>query len=203
MANSIPTKPAQARILEAAVTAFAASGYAGTSLRAIASKADCDVALIPYYFGSKEKLFRECTGVVAREAMEIPSVAQVGPENAAHDLTASMVERFYDDRAANMVALVIRSAAASETTPPGVRDYVEHLLQRFFDVAVGISENREDRLPNYLFGASLMGAMIMARMVCVPAFVEMTHAELVDLLAPELQVVIDRDLREGFITLPE
>lgn len=46
-----PTKPAQARILEAAINAFAASGYSGTSLRAIASKANCDVALIPYYFG--------------------------------------------------------------------------------------------------------------------------------------------------------
>lgn len=46
-------------ILDAAEIFFADTGYAGTSLRHVASEVGVTTALITYYFGSKEKLFRE------------------------------------------------------------------------------------------------------------------------------------------------
>jgi AcrR family transcriptional regulator len=45
-------------ILEAAREAFAASGYDGSSLRAIAAKAGVDPALLLYYYDTKEGLYR-------------------------------------------------------------------------------------------------------------------------------------------------
>jgi AcrR family transcriptional regulator len=47
------------QIIEAAVDLFAEKGFEGTSIRDLATKADVNVAMINYYFGSKEKLF-EC-----------------------------------------------------------------------------------------------------------------------------------------------
>lgn len=47
----------QAAILDAAVPLFAEHGYAETTLRMIAHRADCDVALIGYHYGSKRGLF--------------------------------------------------------------------------------------------------------------------------------------------------
>ena len=44
------------RLLDAAVTCFAADGVAATSLRGIALKAGVTPALVNYYFGSKEQL---------------------------------------------------------------------------------------------------------------------------------------------------
>jgi TetR/AcrR family transcriptional regulator len=44
------------RLLDAAVTCFAADGVAATSLRSIALKAGVTPALVHYYFGSKEQL---------------------------------------------------------------------------------------------------------------------------------------------------
>ena len=44
------------RLLDAAVTCFAADGIAATSLRSIAVKAGVTPALVNYYFGSKERL---------------------------------------------------------------------------------------------------------------------------------------------------
>lgn len=44
------------KILEAAEELFAEKGYEGTSVRDIAQKADVNIAMISYYFGSKEKL---------------------------------------------------------------------------------------------------------------------------------------------------
>ena len=45
------------QIIKIAIELFAEKGYEGTSIRDIASKAEVNVAMISYYFGSKEKLF--------------------------------------------------------------------------------------------------------------------------------------------------
>ena len=46
----------QLKIIETAEELFAEMGFSGTSVRDIADKADVNVAMISYYFGSKEKL---------------------------------------------------------------------------------------------------------------------------------------------------
>jgi len=48
----------QSRIAAVASTLFAAKGYNGVSLRAIATGAGVPLGLIPYYFGSKAGLYR-------------------------------------------------------------------------------------------------------------------------------------------------
>ena len=63
MVNKRPGRPARPtdskdRILRAAQARFAEHGYARTSLRSIARDADVDHALVSYYFGSKEGLFK-------------------------------------------------------------------------------------------------------------------------------------------------
>jgi TetR/AcrR family transcriptional regulator len=47
------------RMLDAALDAFAELGYDGASTRAIAGRAGVNQGLIPYYFGTKEALWRE------------------------------------------------------------------------------------------------------------------------------------------------
>jgi AcrR family transcriptional regulator len=46
-------------LLETAASLFAENGFDGTSVRMIADKSGMNVAMISYYFGSKEKLFEE------------------------------------------------------------------------------------------------------------------------------------------------
>ncbi len=46
-------------ILQVAEKLFSENGFEGTSIRDIATAADVNVAMISYYFGSKEKLFGE------------------------------------------------------------------------------------------------------------------------------------------------
>src|SRR5215469_4812704 len=48
----------RARILEAALELFAASGFEGASTRTIAEQAGVNLPAIQYYFGSKEGLYR-------------------------------------------------------------------------------------------------------------------------------------------------
>lgn len=46
----------QIHILQIAETLFAENGFEGTSIRTIAKQAEINVAMVSYYFGSKEKL---------------------------------------------------------------------------------------------------------------------------------------------------
>src|SRR5207237_3477281 len=61
---------AREKILEAAEMAFAEHGYTGTSLREIVKRAHVTQALVTYYFGSKEALFKE---VFLRRGREMAS----------------------------------------------------------------------------------------------------------------------------------
>ncbi|MGH2645707.1 MAG: TetR/AcrR family transcriptional regulator, partial [Chitinophagaceae bacterium] len=49
----------QVQILNVAEDLFAGRGFEGTSVRDIAQKAEVNVAMISYYFGSKEKLLQD------------------------------------------------------------------------------------------------------------------------------------------------
>ena len=44
-------------IMNAAIELFAEKGFEGTSIRDLATRADVNVAMVNYYFGSKDKLF--------------------------------------------------------------------------------------------------------------------------------------------------
>lgn len=44
-------------IMNAAIELFAEKGFEGSSIRDLAAKADVNVAMVNYYFGSKDKLF--------------------------------------------------------------------------------------------------------------------------------------------------
>ena len=54
MENDLNNK--QLQILQVAETLFAEKGFEGTSIRDISKEANINVALVSYYFGSKEKL---------------------------------------------------------------------------------------------------------------------------------------------------
>ena len=48
----------QIQILEVAETLFAENGFDGTSIRDISRQAEINIAMISYYFGSKERLLQ-------------------------------------------------------------------------------------------------------------------------------------------------
>lgn len=63
----------QLQIIEAAERLFATNGYEGTSVRDIAQEAGVNLAMISYYFGSKEKLMEalfDCRGGYIKFTME-------------------------------------------------------------------------------------------------------------------------------------
>lgn len=76
----------QIQIIEVTEKLFAESGYEGTSVRDIAQEAGVNVAMISYYFGSKEKLFQ---AVFAHRI----SLSKLRLENLLYDKTLTPSEK--------------------------------------------------------------------------------------------------------------
>jgi AcrR family transcriptional regulator len=60
--NTVPqhsSNPVRTRLLKAALECFLADEYHKVTTRLIAEKADANISMIRYYFGSKEGLYEE------------------------------------------------------------------------------------------------------------------------------------------------
>lgn len=60
-----PPEAARARILDAALDLFGDRGLTGATVRAIATRAQVNVAAVSYYFGGKEELYKAVAGEIA------------------------------------------------------------------------------------------------------------------------------------------
>lgn len=99
------------RILETALSLFAAEGFDSASTRAIAEQAEVNLPAIQYYFGNKEGLYRAAIAHIGEQAAQaiapiaarVQAVLDAGPPSRAHliDLLCEMVDAlvtlFLDD----------------------------------------------------------------------------------------------------------
>ena len=96
------------RITEAALRSFAEHGYDGASTRGIARDADCDPALVRYYFSTKHDLFEQVVRRPSALDDQLEAMAALPrAERAAY--LAGLVEGCWDD--------------------PATRDYDARMLQ--------------------------------------------------------------------------
>jgi len=98
--NSGSDKTVQDRLLDAAEQLFSDHGFEGAGVRDIASAADCNIAAINYYFGTKDKLYTE---VWRRQLLQmrnarLQAIEQVmsesGGKPALEDLLRSFANAF-------------------------------------------------------------------------------------------------------------
>src|SRR5271167_2557529 len=109
------------QIVEAAKRVFAAKGYDGASLRAVAREAGVDPALVHHYFDGKASLF------VA--AMALPFDPRVVADHAASPAGAGVIEGFLTmwDRAedsGSSFASCVAAMAASRSVADAMREFV-------------------------------------------------------------------------------
>jgi TetR/AcrR family transcriptional regulator len=76
------------RILATALDIFSQAGFDGTTTRALAARAGVNLGLIKYYFGTKERLWRDAVDRAAGELQE--ALARAVPD--AIDTRADLVE---------------------------------------------------------------------------------------------------------------
>jgi AcrR family transcriptional regulator len=117
-------------ILAAARQAFAERGYDGASIRAIATSAGVDPALVHHYFGTKEQLFLATVEVPIDPRELLPQVVAGGREEIGERLVRTFLS-VWDSPTGKAGAALLRSAMSSEWTARLLREFlVTQILRR-------------------------------------------------------------------------
>src|SRR5690606_22877275 len=107
----------QLQIIEVAERLFASQGYNGTSVRDIAKEADVNVAMISYYFGSKENLLIalfEHRSLEMREQIEdTMQNQQLSPLEKVYKLIDTYVNRMLQKQ--HFHKIMVREQVTAET----------------------------------------------------------------------------------------
>ncbi|MGW5668711.1 TetR/AcrR family transcriptional regulator [Micromonospora sp. NPDC003776] len=120
-------------ILTAARATFAERGFDAASIRAIATAAGVDPALVHHYFGTKEELFRATVSIPVDPAELVPRVLAGGPDEVGERLVRTFLAVWDSPVGAAAVAL-LRSAVSNQWTARLLREFlVTQVLRRVVD----------------------------------------------------------------------
>lgn len=109
----------QKNILNVAQRLFACHGFAGTSVRDIAKEAEVNIAMISYYFGSKEKLleaiFRRHAESVRLQIESILYNTDLTPLQKVEKLIDHYIEKYFSKQ--DFHRLVMREQISTKESP--------------------------------------------------------------------------------------
>lgn len=182
-----------ARILSAAREAFAETGWAGTTMRAVARAADVDPALVYHYFGSKEDLLDAATNPPQKWLEGVAKTWTVPQPELGRALVELMLASWADDEIGPTLRAVLQTAAHEPRTREKLRLVVERSL-------MGVSKlgaDAHDRMiRSGLISSQLMGFALMRFVWKIEPVATMDDAAAIDAIAPNLQRYIEGDLSD-------
>jgi AcrR family transcriptional regulator len=172
---------AREAILAAARRQFAAHGYDGATLRAIAADAQVDVALVSYYFGAKHDLFVASLRLPVNPA-DLVADLLAGPRD---DLGARIVRRLlavWDEPAtgAPLISILRSSPSQGEL----LRDFLEREILTRLAAAI---DAPDAELRAAAATTQVLGLVFERYVLGVQPIASAGHDELVALVGPVLQ----------------
>src|ERR1700748_3115150 len=100
----------RATILDAARSSFAEKGFAGTTIRGVASDAGVDAALVHHYFGTKDDLFLAAMALPGDPRQAIGPALAEGADGAGERLVRVFVTLWDDPELSPALVGIVRSA---------------------------------------------------------------------------------------------
>lgn len=173
----------QEAILAAAREAFASSGYSGTTIRAVATAAGVDPALVHHYFGTKSDLF-----VAALELPVDPRVAllpalEAGPDGAGERMLRVFLS-VWDDPVARLPLLALVRGVMDPSRQKLLRDGFLKVVVGPVLTTLGVDQP-ERRMP--LIVSQILGLILLRYVLEVEPLASMPPDEVVEIFAPTLQ----------------
>ncbi|AMM20202.1 transcriptional regulator [Frondihabitans sp. PAMC 28766] len=174
-------------VLSAARARFAADGFAGTTIRAVAADAGVDGSQVIQFFGSKERLFAAVMAVPA-SALERFDRAFDGPDE---QIGERVVRAFLDaweglpDESEPLMA-TLRGAVVNERASEALSEFIQSRLL----AESRVQGDESAALRAGLASAMLVGVITSRRIIGVPAIVRADPDQLVGVLAPAIQAVL-------------
>ncbi len=174
----------RAGILRAARQRFASDGYAGATIRAVASDAGIDPALVMRYFGNKEGLF----AAAADFDLQLPDFTAVARGEVGAALVRHFTQRWEAD---DTFMALLRAAVTHEAAAKQVREVL--VAQVAPTIAALSGDPKRVGLRAGLVASQILGMAMCRYVIELPAVVTMSRDEVVAWLGPTLQRFITGD----------
>ena len=156
------TSDTEDAILQAARRTFGDRGYDAASIRAIASAAGVDPALVHHYFGSKQQLFLAAVNAPIDPGTFIARVIDGDRGEVGHRLVRTFVT-VWDGPAGVAAAAMLRSAIGNEWASKLFREFIVTQVLRRVRSDLGL--DTEDAPLRMSLVASQMAGLAMVRYV--------------------------------------
>lgn len=177
-------------ILTAARKAFVEHGYDSTTMRGIAREARCDSALVSYYFGSKQLLFRECMNLPEDPAQLVINSLFEGREGAGARLISTALDLYEGQPTKDTMMALMRALMTDVSTNQRFKRYIRN------DVIARVSQfsSHPERLAEEIeiTMATMYGIATMRYIVELEPIATMPRERLVRQMAPTIQMRVDR-----------
>ena len=162
----------EARILDEAAQLFLAAGYERTTIRAVASAAGVDAALVMHYFGSKQELFRRVI-----ETAPVPGLGGA-PGQAAEHILATLADRLASEPTASLTLLrsMLTNPEAASAASVAAARYEAQIAQ-----AIPASDAS---LRAAIISAITLGVMVSRHLIKSDELATADPAEVISLLRP-------------------
>lgn len=173
----------RAAILAAARELFAAQGYAGTSVRAVAGAAGVDASLVHHYFGSKDDLFVAALEMPVDPRERLALVVADGVEGAGERMLRVILSVWDDPD----LRLPLLGMARGMLDPSGQRLFSQGFLTAILEpagVALGL-DRPAIRMP--LVASQLVGLILMRYVAEVEPLASMPLEDVIEIYAPTIQ----------------
>jgi AcrR family transcriptional regulator len=177
-------------ILTAARAQFAERGYDGTKLRDVAAAADVDVALVSYFFGSKDRLFAAAMELSGNPAELIGQLLDEGTDGLGERLLRALLALWDEPTGTNPMVALVRSAAGNEQAADLLRGFVERELVGRLAAAI---DAPQPKLRAALTGSQLVGLCMARYVVRVEPIASADAETLVASIGPTLQRYLTGD----------
>jgi AcrR family transcriptional regulator len=171
-------------ILEAARELFAELGFEKATIRAVASRAGIDPALVMQYYGNKEGLFAASAMWKTEHKKLYDAALEDIPSAALDDVFATFADPA--DRDASIALL--RNCLTHATAREIMRDEVMCDAQAKVADAIG---GDDAELRAGLLAASMMGLMMTRYLLELPAVANATQEQIEAIMLPVLRQLVD------------
>ena len=172
-------------ILDAARTQFAAKGFAGASLRAIAGDAGVDASLISHYFGDKSRLLVATMQLPVNPVEKIASVVEGGPDGMAERLLRTFIESWDPHRDA--FSALVRTTLGSGDGQAPMLELARNVL---ITSLLGVVQGDDRELRANLIAGQLIGMATLRYVVRMEPLASASVDDAVRLYAPPMQQLI-------------
>ncbi|MBF6221156.1 TetR family transcriptional regulator [Nocardia abscessus] len=183
---------AREAILAAARARFADVGFDKTSVRAVATDAGVDPALVHHYFGTKQQLFAAVVELPVDPEATL-RIIEAAPLDELGETIIRAVVGVWDSPAGPGVVALVRSILAGTDDPSLARTFVlEVVLER---VRLRIATPEDDgRVRVGLVASQMMGVLVGRKIIGVEPLASMPAGALAAAVGPTLQRYLTGDI---------